>query len=74
MTEGPRIDMDKSKLRPYTVMEMITALGENSYKIREIDISNASNVKLVTTDGVTVYLGDSIDIPAKIQRMFKALP
>ena len=70
---GTRIDMDKSKLRPYTVMEMITALGENSYKIREIDISNASNVKLVTTDGVTVYLGDSIDIPAKIQRMFKAL-
>ena len=70
---GTRIDMDKSKLRPYTVMEMITALGENSYKIREIDISNASNVKLVTTDGVTVYLGDSVDIPSKIQRMFRAL-
>ena len=70
---GTRIDMDKSKLRPYTVMEIIDALGDNSYKIREIDISNASNVKLVTKEGVTVFLGDSVDIASKIQRMFNAL-
>ena len=70
---GTRIDMDKSKLRPYTVMELIDALGDNSYKIREIDISNASNVKLVTKEGVTVFLGDSVDIASKIQRMFNAL-
>ncbi|MBO4562270.1 MAG: FtsQ-type POTRA domain-containing protein [Clostridia bacterium] len=70
---GTNIASDKSKLRPYTVMEIIEAVGERSYAIRSIDISNSSSVKLGTVDGVTVMLGDSIDIANKIERMFAIL-
>lgn len=72
-TVGMRIDDDKSKLRPYTVMELINALGVKYDEIEYIDISNTSSVKLKTKTGVTVILGDSVDIPQKIERMFKAL-
>lgn len=71
---GMNIDADKGKLRPFTIMQIIESLGDRSGEIRSIDISNTSSVKLVTVSGVTVMLGDSVNIPSKIERMFRALP
>ena len=72
-TVGITIDEDKSLLRPYTIMEMIRAIGDRTWVIGSIDVTNTSSVKLVTPDGLTVMLGDSIDIPQKIERMFRVL-
>lgn len=71
---GMNIDADKGKLRPFTIMEIIESLGDRSGEILSIDVSNTSNVKLVARNGVTVMLGDSVNIPSKIERMFRALP
>lgn len=70
---GTRIDSDRGKLRPYTVMEILRALGDRADTVSSIDISNTSSVKLVTENGVTVMLGDSIDMTSKIERMFSAM-
>lgn len=72
-TVGTRIDDDGGKLRPYTVMQMLDSIGDRIVKIRCIDISNSSSVKVITVEGVTVMLGDSVNIPSKIDRMFRAL-
>ncbi|MCR5611966.1 MAG: FtsQ-type POTRA domain-containing protein [Clostridiales bacterium] len=73
-TVGTRIDEDGGKLRPYTVMRIIENVGDRVSSLKYIDISNSSSVKIVTANGVTVMLGDSVNIPSKIERMFKALP
>ena len=70
---GDRIDSDGGKLRPYTVMQLIEAIGDRLYMIAAIDISNSSNIRLVTSDGTTVFLGDSVNIPSKVERMFRAM-
>lgn len=70
---GDRINSDGGKLRPYTVMQLFDAIGDRLYLIAEIDISNTSNIRLVTSDGTTVFLGDSVNIPSKIERMFRAI-
>ena len=70
---GTRINDDGGRLRPYTVMQMLDSIGDRIVKIKSIDISNSSNVKLTTVEGVTVVLGDSVNIPSKIDRMFRAL-
>ena len=48
-------------------------IGERIDKIASIDITNTSSVRLTTKSGVTVMLGDSVDIPEKIERMFSAI-
>lgn len=73
-TVGTRIDEDGGKLRPYTVMRILENVGDRVSSLKYIDISNSSSVKIVTSNGVTVMLGDSVNIPSKIERMFKALP
>lgn len=73
-TVGTGIDDDKGKLRPYTVMQLIESIGDRVNEIRSIDISNTSSVKIIVSNGVTVMLGDSVNIPSKIERMFRALP
>jgi cell division protein FtsQ len=73
LTLGSKIDSDRGKLRPYVVMEILDSVGDRIGEIASIDISNTSSVKLTTKSGLTVMLGDSIDIPAKIERMFSAM-
>ena len=70
---GTAIDNDKSLLRPYTVMEMLRSIVDRTWVIGSIDISNTSSVKLITPEGITVMLGDSVLIPQKIERMFRVL-
>lgn len=72
-TTGSAINSDKTKLRPYTLVEIIDALGERNDSIKSIDLSNSASLKIVTTDGVTVMLGDSIHIEDKINCMFNAI-
>ena len=74
LTVGRRINEDGGKLRPYTVMSIIESLGDRWDEISLIDISNVSSVRLVTAEGITVMLGDSVNIPSKIERMFRAIP
>ena len=45
-TLGSTIDSDKSLLRPYTVMEILRAVGDRTWVLGSIDISNTSSVKL----------------------------
>lgn len=71
---GTSITDDAGKLRPYTLMQILETIGDRLWAIHSIDVSNSSNVKLITSDGVTVILGDSVNIPSKIERMFIALP
>ncbi|MBO4384305.1 MAG: FtsQ-type POTRA domain-containing protein [Clostridia bacterium] len=73
-TVGTKIDADAGRLRPYTVMRIIESVGSRVSSLKYVDISNSSSVKIVTSNGVTVMLGDSVNIPSKIERMFRALP
>ncbi len=70
---GTSINADKSKLRTYTLMEIIGATAFRRDDMLLIDVSYTSNVRICTVDGYTVILGDSIDIADKISRMFEAL-
>ncbi len=70
---GTRIDADKSKLRPYTLLQILEGIGDRRGDITYIDISNTSNVKIGIKGELTVMLGDSVDIPSKVERMFRVL-
>lgn len=72
-TTGTSIAADGSRLRPYTLMQIFESLGERSSRIRSIDISNSASVVIETNEGVRVMLGDSIEIPKKIEYMFRAI-
>ena len=72
-TTGTRVDADRSALRPYTLMEIVGALGERSGEIKYLDISNSASIKLVTVSGVTLMLGDAADAPEKTARAFAIL-
>ena len=72
-TTGTSILSDRTKLRPFTVLEIIDAIGDRTYAIASIDVSNSASIKIMTTDGRTVLLGDSIDIAQKIEYMYNAL-
>lgn len=70
---GTYINADKSKLRPYVLMELIEAFGKRDGEIGSIDITIPASLKLTTRDGYTIMLGDSVDIESKVERMFAAL-
>ncbi len=70
---GTYISSDKSILRPYVLMELFAAFGERDGEIASIDISIPASLKIATTDGYTVMLGDSVEIEHKVARMFEAL-
>ena len=70
---GNYVNADKSKLRPYVLMELIESIGDRDYEIASIDLSVPASLKIETLDGYTVMLGDSVDIENKVERMFAAL-
>gem|GEM_PF-2459451 len=70
---GTYINKDKSKLRPWVLMELLDAFGERDAEISSVDLTIPASLKLTTNDGYTVMLGDSVDIAAKVERMFTAL-
>lgn len=70
---GSYINADKSLLRPYVLMELLEAIGVRDGEIASIDLSIPASLKIETTDGFTVMLGDSVDIAEKTERMFAAL-
>lgn len=70
---GTSIISDRTKLRPYTLMQIVEAVGERSGSIASIDLSNTASVRIITKDGTTVMLGDSVDVAEKIGYMFNAL-
>ncbi len=72
-TTGTNIAYDRSKLRPYTLIELFKAIGDRSFRIASIDISNSANIKILTDSGVLVQLGDSDNVAKKIEYMFNAL-
>ena len=73
LTTGTSIVSDKSKLRPYTLIELFKAIGERTDRISYIDVSNSASVKIGTREGVTVMFGDSIDVAQKTEYMFRAI-
>ena len=72
-TTGTSIISDKSKLRPYTVMELIDCIGERIDMIEYIDVSNAASVKIGLRSGATIMFGDSKDVAEKTEYMFRAI-
>lgn len=70
---GTAVDIDKSILRTYTLVELLSATSERADEILSIDLSNTANIKIKTASGFTVILGDSLNIKEKISRMFDAL-
>ena len=70
---GTYVDSDKSILRPYIMMELLNCIGDRASEIASIDVSIPASLKLATADGYTVMLGDSVEIPEKVDRMFAAL-
>ncbi len=72
-TTGTSIISDRSKLRPYTVMELINCMGDRVDSVEYIDVSNAASVKIGMRSGVTVLFGDSKDVAEKTEYMFRAI-
>ena len=72
-TTGTSIVSDKTKLRPYTVMELIDCMGDRVDQVEYIDVSNAASVKIGMRSGVTVMFGDSKDVAQKTEYMFRAI-
>ncbi len=72
-TTGTSIISDRSKLRPYTVMELIDRIGERIDSVEYIDVSNAASVKIGMRSGLTVMFGDSKDVAEKTEYMFRAI-
>ncbi len=72
-TIGTRVDADGSALRPYTLMEIVRALGERSGEIKYVDIANSASIKLVTVSGVTLLIGDAANAAGKTERAFAIL-
>lgn len=72
-TTGTSIISDRTKLRPWTLMQIVSAVGERAERIASIDLSNSASIKIVTKEGAAVMLGDSVMIPEKIEYMFNAL-
>lgn len=72
-TTGTYIDMDKTKLRPYVLMELLDAIGDRIGRIVSIDISNSASIRIDTSEGAVVMFGDSVLIPEKVEYMFRAL-
>ena len=72
-TTGTNIGSDKTALRPWVLLEIFRAAGDRCSEISVIDVSNTASLRIVTANGVTVMLGDSVDVQQKIGYMFKAL-
>lgn len=72
-TTGTSIISDRTKLRPYTLMQLIEAIGDRTDRIASIDLSNSASIRITTAEGAVIMLGDSINVPEKIEYMFNAL-
>lgn len=72
-TTGTSIISDRTKLRPYTLMQLVGAIGDRTDRIASIDLSNSASIRITTAEGAVIMLGDSIDVPEKIEYMFNAL-
>lgn len=72
-TTGTQVTSDRSALRPYTLIEIVEAIGDRSGELKYVDVSNSASLKLVTNSGVTLMLGDSADVKEKAARAMDLL-